>query len=186
MTASAAIMGEASGPGDISAGASSRTGRAQPGDGVDAERRLLRVLIPVNASERSLWAVRYAQRLHREGRLCEVVVLNVGEPVNQWQVMQFRTQQEIGLFQSRKAQSCIDEAIRPLAEENVPCRGVFKQGEVVFSILDTAEELECDEIVLPRPKRRWIGFLGQSVVRGVLDCRRSIPVVLVNAQGEPA
>lgn len=146
----------------------------------------LRLLVPVNASGSSLWAVKYAQRLHREGRLAEVVVLNVGEPVNQWQVMQFRTQQEIGLFQSRKAQSYIDEAIRPLAMENVPCRGVFKQGEVVFSILDTAEELECDAIVLPAQKRRWMSLLGHSIVRRVLECRRGIPVILVNDRGEPA
>ena len=144
----------------------------------------VRLLVPVNGSENSLWAVKYALRLQKEGLAPEVMVLNVGEPVNEWQVMQFRTQQEIGQFQSRKAQSCIDEAIRPLAAGNVSCRGLFKQGEVVFSILDTAEELECDEIVLPRKKERWAGLFGRSIVQDVLRGQRSIPVVLVNDHGE--
>lgn len=146
----------------------------------------MRLLIPVNGSENSLWAVKYALRLQAEGVGPEVVVLNVGEPVNQWQVMQFRTQQEIGQFQLRKGQSCIDEAIRPLAAGNVSCRGVFKPGEVVFSILDTAEELECDEIVLPLKKERWSGLFGRSIVQDIVRSQRSIPVVLVNSQGESA
>lgn len=146
----------------------------------------VRLLIPVNGSENSLWAVKYALRLQSAGRSLEVVVLNVGEPVNQWQVMQFRTQQEIGQFQSRKAQSCIDEAIRPLTAGNVLCRGLFKQGEVVFSILDTAEELECDEIVLPRKKERWAGLFGRSIVQDIVRSQRSVPVVLVNNLGESA
>lgn len=146
----------------------------------------MRLLIPVNDSENSLWAVKYALRLQANGLSPEVVILSVGEPVNQWQVMQFRTQQEIGQFQSRKAQSCIDEATRLLASGNVSCRGLFKQGDVVFSILDTAEELECDEIVLPRKKERWAGLFGRSVVQDIVRSQRSIPVVLVNGLGESA
>ena len=144
----------------------------------------MRLLIPVNDSENSLWAVKYALRLQANGLSPEVVILSVGEPVNQWQVMQFRTQQEIGQFQSHKAQSCIDEVVRSLAAGNVSCRGLFKQGDVVFSILDTAEELECDEIVLPRKKERWAGLFGRSVVQDIVRSQRSIPVVLVNGLGE--
>ncbi|MFB0934524.1 MAG: universal stress protein [Propionivibrio sp.] len=146
----------------------------------------MRLLIPVNGSENSLWAVKYALRLQAAGLSPEAVVLSVGEPVNQWQVMQFRTQQEIGQFQSRKAQSCIDEAVRLLESGGVSCRGLFKQGDVVFSILDTAEELECDEIVLPRKKERWAGLFGRSVVQDIVRSQRSIPVVVVNNRGELA
>lgn len=35
---------------------------------------------------------------------------NVGEPVNQWQVLRFRTQQEVSQFQSESAQAFIEDA----------------------------------------------------------------------------
>lgn len=148
--------------------------------------RSVRVLLPVSANAESQWGVDYALRVHREGRLLEAVVLNVGAPVNEWQAMQFRTQHEIGVSQSRQAQSCIDAVIRRLAGENVPCRGVFRQGDVVFSILDAAEEFECDEIVMPRPRRKgWGGLWGRPLVLDMLERRRGIPVILVDSSGEP-
>jgi len=68
-----------------------------------------------------------------------------------------RTQQEIAQFQSERAQAFIEEAIVPLVAAQIPCRGFFKRGNIVFSILDTAEELDCHEIAMPVPKRFFCG-----------------------------
>lgn len=147
--------------------------------------KVLRILVPINANEDSRWGVRYALHRHREGRQVEVILLNIGEPIIQWEVLRFRTQQEIAQFQSERAQAFIEEAARPLAAANIPCRGFFKQGDVVFSILDTAEELDCDEIAMPAPKKGFPSFFSRDIVHAVKRRRRDLTVVAVNSDGKP-
>ncbi len=148
--------------------------------------RLLRLLVPINANADSRWGIEYALRLHRKGRPVEVVLLNVGEPITQWQVLRFLTAKEASEFQSARAQSFIDDASLTLLAQDVPCRGIFKQGDIVFSILDTAEELDCDEIVMPEPARGVLALFSTRIATKVARARRDIPVVLVNDEGETA
>ena len=150
-----------------------------------ADDRLLRILVPINADEDSRWGVQYALHRHIEGRELEVILLNVGEPITQWEVLRFRTQVEISQFQSERAQAFIDEASAPLNAENILCRGCFKQGNVVFSILDTAEELACDEIVLPRPQSGFWGLFSRGIVASIVRRHHDIPIVLVDQDGAP-
>lgn len=147
--------------------------------------RVLRILVPINANDDSRWGVRYALRRRREGKKVEVILLNVGEQIDQWQVLRFRTQREIAQFQSERAQAFIEEATTPLAAKNIPCRGVFKQGDVVFSILDTAEELDCDEIAMPMPRKGLPSLFSSGIVRAVKRQQRDVPVVAVNSDGMP-
>ena len=154
-------------------------------DQAEVNAKPLRLLVPINANQDSRWGVEYALRRHRQGVAVEVILLNVGEQITQWEVLRFRTQQEIEQFQSERAQAFIEEASQPLADNEIVYRGLFKQGKLVFSILDTAEELACDEIVMPASKP-WLACLFASdVVNSVVHQQRGIPVVLVNAQGDP-
>lgn len=147
--------------------------------------KALRILIPINANEESRWGVEYALNRHRDGNNVEVILLNVGEPITQWEVLRFRTQQEIAQFQSERAQAFVDEAAIPLVAMQIPCRGLFKQGNLVFSILDTAEELDCDEIAMPAPKRGLSRYFSRGIVDAVKCRRRDVAVTLVNSEGEP-
>ena len=150
-----------------------------------ADSQILRLLVPINATDESRWGIRYALRQHREGKPIEVVLLNIGEPVTQWQVLRFRTQQEVAEFQALRAQSFIDDASAALVAENVPWRGLFRQGKRVFSILDAAEELECHQIVMPAPKKSVANIFCGGVVSGVRQEQRDVPLVVVNSAGEP-
>lgn len=145
----------------------------------------LRILVPINADEESRWGVQYAVHRHLEGINLEVVLLNIGESITQWQVLRFRTQQEISQFQSERAQIFIEDVCQQLAAENIPCRGIFKQGDIVFSILDTAEELGCDEITMPSQKQGVSPLFSRDIVSQVKRQQRAIPVVLVNSSGIP-
>lgn len=147
------------------------------------DKKLLRILVPINANEDSRWGIRYALRRQREGEQVEVILLNVGEPITQWEVLRFRTQQEISRFQEESAQRFIDEAAAPLMTANIPCRGVFRQGELVFSILDSAEQSGCDEIVMPRPMAGLSSCFSRNIVRAVKRGQRDIPVVVVDGDG---
>jgi nucleotide-binding universal stress UspA family protein len=152
-------------------------------DQTEVSARPLRLLVPINANQHSRWGVQYALRCQRQGVRVEVILLNVGEPITQWEVLRFRTQQEIEQFQSERAQAFIEEASQELAENDIAYRGVFKQGELVFSILDTAEELDCDEIVMPSPKTWLSGLLCGDIVSTVVKQQRAIPIVFVDDQG---
>lgn len=152
-------------------------------DRTGAAQRRLRLLVPINANEDSRWGVTYALRLHDEGRDVEVCFLNVGEVITQWQVLRFRTQVEIAKFQAERAEAFIEEASQPLAAKRIPYRGFFKQGDIVFSILDTAEELECDEIVMPLPPTGLLSVFSCDIVAAVKRQRRDVPIVAVNCNG---
>ncbi|MDK9724524.1 MAG: universal stress protein [Sterolibacteriaceae bacterium MAG5] len=156
------------------------------GDSTAAKPLRSRLLIPIDATPESRWGVVYALRRHGAGDAIEACFLNVGEPVTQWEVLRFRTQAEIAAFQSERAQAFIEEACLPLIAKDIPCRGFFKQGNVVFSILDTAEELGCDKIVLPRPTSGLWRLLGRDVVGSVIRRHRGIPIIVVGADGTPA
>ena len=161
-------------------------GRSAPGLGIAVDAALsLKLLVPINARDDSRWALRYASARQRAGAHVEVVLLNVGEPITQWEVLRFRTQQEIAQFQSERAQAFVDDASIPLHELGIPVRGVFRQGEIVFSILDVAEEFACDEIVMPHHACSLAGFLGGDIVAEVRRRQRGIPLVTVDADGRP-
>jgi len=147
------------------------------------DNKLLRILVPINANEDSRWGIQYALRRQREGVQVEVILLNVGEPITQWEVLRFRTQQEIAQFQSDSAQAFIDEATGLLTAENIPCRGFFRQGDLVFSILDAAEEADCDEIAMPATSRGFAGFFSRDIAAAVKRQQRDVPVVAVNCNG---
>lgn len=147
------------------------------------DKKLLRILVPINANEDSRRGVQYALRQKRAGREVEVILLHVGEPITQWQVLRFRTQQEIAQFQAERAQAFIEEASAALAAAGVPCRGLFRQGDVVFSILDTAEETECDEIAMPPPNKGLSSVFSRDLALAVRRRRRDIPVIAVSDNG---
>ncbi|MFH1872550.1 MAG: universal stress protein [Pseudomonadota bacterium] len=149
----------------------------------DPDVEVLRLLVPINANEDSRWGIRYALRRQREGRAVEVILLNVGEPITEWEVLRFRTQQEIARFQEESAQRFIGEATAPLMTASIPCRGIFRQGELVFSILDSAEESGCHEIVMPRSMTGLSRCFSRDIVRAVKRGQRDIPVVAVDDDG---
>ena len=147
--------------------------------------RKRRLLLPINACEESRWGLNYARQLHESGTPVEAILLNVGEPVTQWQVLRFRTQQEIAEFQSARAQTFIDDASEQFQGVGIPWRGVYRQGEVVFSILDAAEELDCDEVVMPAQASGLCALFSRSKADAVRRQQRHVPVVLIDRQGTP-
>lgn len=143
----------------------------------------LRLLIPITAMDDSRWGVNHALRLLSGGESVAVSLLNVGEVGIQPELLRFRTQAEIAEFQESRAQEFIEEAAALLIERSIPCRGYFRRGAVIFSIIDTAEELGCDRIVMPQPTGGLWKLFSRDIVTTV--ARRShIPVTLVDSEGK--
>ncbi len=146
----------------------------------------LRLLIPITALAESRWGVSHALLLHEQGQSIEVVFLNVGEIITDWQVLRFRSQAEVAHFQSERAQAFFDEASIPLLSHDIPFRCVFKRGDPVFCILDTAEEMACDCIAMPIPRGGICSIFSRNIVTAVISRNHSIPVVKVDHDGKPA
>jgi len=158
---------------------------AHPND-PGTSRQSLRLLIPVTAAENSRWGVRYALRLKEQGHQVEVIFLNVGEIITDWQALRFRTQAEIAEFQSQRAQTFIDEASSLLPARDVGFRGLFRRGDPVFCIPDTAEELDCNQIVMPLPAKRICSFFSKNVTATIMQKNNVVPVIIVDQDGRHA
>lgn len=145
----------------------------------------LRILIPVNADTDSQNGVQYALRRQREGHGVYAVLLNIAEPLGGLKHLRYRKHGEIDRIQTLQAVSFFEAASAPLEAAGVAYCCLFKEGEVVFSILDAAEQQGCDEIAMPLPKPRWWSFLSREIVPLVVLNRRHIPVVTVDGDGVP-
>jgi nucleotide-binding universal stress UspA family protein len=145
----------------------------------DTARRLL---IPIDATERSRWALRYA--LARHAQPVHVDLLFVAEPVTSLEVLRFRTQAEIADFQSKSAQWLLEDAAQPLQDAGLSVRSHFREGDVASQIVDAAEQLGADAIVLPPPRPLWLNFLTRGIVRKVLRRARATPIVHVDRDGQ--
>ena len=160
-----------------------RAGSEKPGTSPSDAPASLRLLLPVDATERSRWSIGYVMALHKSKAPIEVHLLFVAEPITAWQVLRFRTQADIAAFQRQYGQWQLEDAMLPLRQAGVVTRTHYREGNIAFEILDCAEALGCDRIVLPQPHPRWMRLLNGDVVRDVLDRSHAIAVVTVDRQG---
>ena len=153
-----------------------------PAQGASARR----LLIPVDPTERSRWGVQYAIRQKRCGTPVQAVLLFVSEPVTAPEVLRFRTQAEIARFQAECGVQILHDAAQPLLAAGVACQEIYRQGDIVAEIGDAAEQLACDEIVLPLPHARLAKLLSRDVVREVIKRVKDVAVVTSDAEGVAA
>jgi hypothetical protein len=152
----------------------------------DAPDGSTRILVPVTASGASLWGCRYALNRFNDGAHIEVILLNVGQRITDWRVLQYRTHEEILKFQEERATAFIKEASQPLLAAGITCRGIFKHGDVVRTIFDTADELECDRIIIPQLTSRFLGLICRGTRSTLLELDRLGRIVEVDRTGNPA
>lgn len=141
------------------------------------------LLIPVDATERSRWGLQYALRLRSKAVPLQVYLLFVAEPVTRLEVLRFRTHDEIARFQAESGRYILEDAAQSLAPAGIACEQVYREGDIVFQILDVAEQLGCDEIVLPEPRSPITSLLHRDVAREVLRQARDTLVITIDAQG---
>ncbi len=145
----------------------------------------LKLLLPVDATERSRWGINYAIGRKRSGRDVAVSLLFVAEPVTNWEVLRFFSEERVRRFHAERGNYLLEDAAQPLRQAGIPVQMNYREGDIVFQILDVAEQLECDEIVLPMPYPRWARLFSPDIVREVARRQRSVPVTTVSPQGMP-
>lgn len=147
----------------------------------EPQRAAHRLLIPIDATEGSRRGLHHALDLARRGEAVEACLLYIVAPARDWEVLRFRTEQEIHQHFQQRSEVFLAEASAPLGAAGIPCRTYFREQEPVFGILDLAEQLDCTGIVMPRPD--WLDFHASGMVRRLRHARRAIPVILIDADG---
>ena len=145
----------------------------------------LKLLLPIDATERSRWGINYAIGRKQSGRDVAVSLLLVAEPVTNWEVLRFLSQEKVRRFQAERGNYLLEDAAQSLRQAGIPAQMNYREGDIAFQILDVAEQLECDEIVLPIPYPRWARLFSLDIVREVTRRRRNVSVTTVNAHGMP-
>jgi nucleotide-binding universal stress UspA family protein len=133
---------------------------------------MLKLLVPVSHSTRSLQAVRHAAFLYNEGCASEVVLINVLPPLGT-----LRANEE------SYAEATFSRAKRILEDAGVKYSVEVREGPLVPTIADCAEQHDCDEIVVTAPRRDLFHAVARLVHRSVLDRLVSVsrvPVTAVN------
>lgn len=81
----------------------------------------------------------------------------------------------------------LDSAARACAPHAIAHELLLVEGEVAFAILDTAESLACDQIVVPRTGGGgWRQLFVTPVVRQLQALGRDVPLLLIGHAGAAA
>ena len=133
------------------------------------DARVLTLLLPIKQARDIVHGARYAKRLLEWGIPVKVNLLHV-------------------TASHGDAPGPVEELLREAAlylnRSQLEHRSLILSGDVVFSILDAAEQLNCHEIVLPAAQGTpWLRLFSSNVVRQLSRAHRGVPVVLADPNG---
>lgn len=120
----------------------------------------MKILLPVDGSELSLEAVRFAIRMVLAGLRADAVLANVQEPANLYEMLVAhdpevidRVSGEAGLHALQSARDLLDAA-------GVVYECEVAKGDPAHTIVEIAERFACDMVVM--------GARGQSALRSAM------------------
>ncbi|WP_337878193.1 universal stress protein [Caldimonas sp.] len=139
----------------------------------------MKILLPVDGSELSLWAVRHAIALARSGLQAHFVLANVQEPPTLYEVVTAHDAEVLEGMAASAGRHALEAAETLLREAGLPYDLDVVSGAPAQAIIDLTETHGCQAIVMGA---RGIGTLRAglfgSVSRAVLD-HSPVPVTIV-------
>lgn len=139
----------------------------------------MKILLPVDGSEISLKAVRWAIELVRSGLKADIVLANVQEPASFYEIVTARDPKVLESVSEGAGAYLLGSAEALLKDAGLAYESEVASGEPGNMILDIAERYGCDMVVMGSHGRGGLrsALLG-SVSQAVLHAAR-IPVVVV-------
>lgn len=146
-----------------------------------AEGSVLALLIPIKCAGDVVYGARYARRLAEWGIRVKVNLLHVTQTIQDVPLSSARRQDP---QLEAQAEAMMHEAGLYLLRSQIDFATFIFSGELVFSILDTAELLDCQEIVLPEAKSGgWPRLFSSDLARKLARASRSATVLLADPDG---
>ncbi len=137
-----------------------------------------RILVPVDGSRNSEFAVRHVITGFLKDSAIEVHLLNVQPPLSQ-HVAQFVSRRNRDDWHRDQAEKALAPARRLLVQHGVPHAASYKLGDRAKLIVDEARRLRCSQIVMSTARKNSLTrMLQDSTTNRVLELT-SVPVELI-------
>lgn len=142
---------------------------------------MLKLLVPVGQSTRSLQAVRHAAFLYNDHCASEVILVNVQSPLEATRFEAFYSFSRLRGPEGTYAQAALGRARQILEDAGVKYSVEVRIGSIVPVIAKCAEQYRCDEIVVTAPRGGLFHVAVRLLRRSVLDRLISVSRVPVTA-----
>lgn len=144
----------------------------------------MKLLLPVDGSDVSLKAVQAAMSLLQQGLAAEIVLANVQEPANLYEMMTAQDPDVLDRVSQAAGADILEPARAMLMMAEIGFESEVASGDPAHGIVDIAERHGCDLIVMgARGTGALRSVLLGSVSNEVLRTAR-VPVMIVKADEE--
>ena len=120
----------------------------------------MKILLPVDGSELSLEAVRFAIRMVLAGLRADAVLANVQEPANLYELLMAHDPEVISRVSAEAGMHALQSARELLDAAGITYECEVAMGDPAHTIVDISERFACDLIVM--------GARGQSALRSAM------------------
>ena len=149
-----------------------------PTDSNEGETAMKRILIPVDGSKNSEFAVRHVINEFLQDSAKEVHLLHVRQPLTQ-HAARFISRKNREAWHRDEAEKALAPARALLTQHGVPHAAAFKMGDKAGLIVDEARRLRCHQIVMGTARRNSLTrMLQDSTTNKVLE-HTSVPVEVI-------
>ena len=145
----------------------------------------MKVLLPVDGSEISLEAVRYAVRLARSGLRLKAVVANVQEPASLYEMVVAHDAEVIDRISAQAGVHALQPAEELLKQAGIPYECEVAKGDPAHTLLDIVERFGCDMVIMGA---RGMGTLRSALLGSVsheMLHAAGVPVMIVKPEEAP-
>jgi len=145
----------------------------------------MKILLPVDGSELSLEAVRFAIRLVREGLGASFVLANVQEPATLYEVIRAHDAEVLEQVSNAAGEHLLQPAEALLAEAGMDYEREVVSGDPAHALVDVIERFECDAVVMGAS---GLGALSGALVGSVSQAlvhASPVPVMVVRPHEAP-
>lgn len=140
---------------------------------------MLKALVPVDGSRTSLRAVEHVIKLVQGREPMAILLANVQETADAWELKSFMKESEIQAMQDSKGNDALDAAGALLDAAALPYERRVLRGEIAKSLVALAHQEGCDKIIMGARGESLIEeLLIGSVVQDVIRLT-DIPVTIV-------
>ena len=141
----------------------------------------MKILLPVDGSELSMEAVRFAVGLVRKGLLADVVLANVQEPASLYELLVAHDADMIERICAEAGAHALAPAQALLEQASIAYESEVAQGDPAHTLIDILERYGCDLVVMgARGQGTLRSALLGSVANEVLHAA-GVPVMIVKA-----
>ena len=139
---------------------------------------MLKILIPVDGSRNSEFAVKHVIREFMNNTAMEIHLLNVQSPFSR-DVARFVSRKSLHDYHRDEAEKALGPIKKMLDGFSVPYSVHAEVGERAKSITDTARRLRCDHIVMSTARKNSLTrLIENSVTNKVLELT-TVPVEMI-------